>query len=76
MRERLALLVLLLCAVRDAAAAAPAAARRSGRRSYDVRSYGAVADGKTKATAAVQKAIDAGGRRRAAAPSSSRAART
>jgi len=56
--KRLALLVLVLCAVRDAGAAAPAA-RKVGPAQYDVRSYGAVADGKTKATAAVKKAIDA-----------------
>ena len=56
--KRLALLVLVLCSVRDAGAAAPAA-RKVGPAQYDVRSYGAVADGKTKATAAVKKAIDA-----------------
>ena len=56
--RRLGLLVLVLFSVRDAGAAAPAA-RKVGPAQYDVRSYGAVADGKTKATAAVKKAIDA-----------------
>src|SRR3954469_7395002 len=56
--RRLPLLVLVLFAVRDAGAAAPAA-RKAGPLQYDVRSYGAVADGKTKATAAVKKAIEA-----------------
>src|SRR3954452_10334683 len=58
--RRLSMLVLVLFAVRDAGAAGPAvAARKAGPLQYDVRSYGAVADGKTKATAAVKKAIDA-----------------
>src|SRR5436190_8579273 len=56
--RRFGLLVLVLFAVRDAGAAAPAA-RKAGPLQYDVRSYGAVADGKTKATVAVKKAIDA-----------------
>ncbi|HXU07256.1 MAG TPA: glycoside hydrolase family 28 protein, partial [Polyangia bacterium] len=56
--KRLALLVLVLAATRDAGAAPPAG-RKVGPAFYDVRSYGAVGDGKTKATAAVRKAIDA-----------------
>ena len=56
--KRFSLLVLVLLSVRAADAAAPAA-RKVGPAQYDVRSYGAVADGKTKATAAVKKAIDA-----------------
>jgi polygalacturonase len=55
--KRLALMLLVLGAVRDAGAAAPA--RKVGPAFYDVRSYGAVADGKTKATEAVRKAIAA-----------------
>ena len=56
--KRVALLILVLLAVRDAGAA-PAAARKPGPAFFDIRSYGAVADGKTKATAAIRKAIDA-----------------
>jgi polygalacturonase len=55
--RRLALL-LALSAVGDAAAAAPAA-RKPGPGSYDVRSFGAVPGGKTKATDAVRRAIAA-----------------
>jgi polygalacturonase len=40
-----------------AAAAAAPAARKSAPGTYDVRSFGAVADGKTKATEAVRRAI-------------------
>jgi polygalacturonase len=58
--RRVALLVVLLGAVGDAGAAAPAArGKASGPAFYDVRSFGAVADGKTKATEAVRKAIAA-----------------
>jgi len=56
--KRLALLVFVLCAVPSAEASAPVA-RKFGPAFYDVRSYGAVADGKTKATDAVKKAIAA-----------------
>jgi polygalacturonase len=58
MTTRLSLLVILLCAVHGAEAAPPAA-RKPGAAQFDVRSFGAVPDGKTKATAAVKKAIDA-----------------
>ena len=56
--KRLAALVVVLCTVRGAAAA-PVARGKVGPALYDVRSYGAVADGKTKATEAVRKAIAA-----------------
>jgi polygalacturonase len=55
--KRVALLFVVLCAVRDAGAAAPA--KKVVSSLFDVRSYGAVADGKTKATEAVRKAIAA-----------------
>ena len=58
MATRLSLLVILLCAVHGAEAAPPARASR-GPAQFDVRSFGAVADGKTKATDAMKKAIDA-----------------
>jgi polygalacturonase len=57
--KRVALLFVALCLVRDAGAAGRAAPRKVGPALYDVRSYGAVADGKTKATEAVRKAIAA-----------------
>jgi polygalacturonase len=58
--RRLALVFVLLGAVGDAGAAGPAArGKGAGPAFYDVRSFGAVADGKTKATEAVRKAIAA-----------------
>ena len=54
--KRRALWVLLLFAAGDAAAAP---ARKPAPSSYDVRAFGAVPDGKTKATEAVRKAIAA-----------------
>jgi hypothetical protein len=61
--RRLALLVLVLAAVPDAGAApaaGPAASRgKVGPGLYDVRGFGAVSDGKTKATEAVRRAIAA-----------------
>lgn len=56
--KRLALVVVALAVGRDAGAAPPAA-RKVGPALFDVRSFGAVADGKTKATEAVKKAIAA-----------------
>jgi len=55
--KRAALLLMVLFAVRDAAAAPPA--RKPAPTVYDVRGFGAVPDGKTKATEAVRKAIAA-----------------
>jgi len=55
--KRLVLLLVVLAGLRDAAAAP--AARKVAPAFYDVRSFGAVADGKTKATDAVKKAIAA-----------------
>ena len=57
-RRSLTLLVIALAIGHDAGAAPPAA-RKIGPAFFDVRSYGAVADGKTKATEAVKKAIAA-----------------
>jgi polygalacturonase len=54
---RIALLLVALCAVGDAAAAPPA--RKPAPTVYDVRGFGALPDGKTKATEAVRKAIAA-----------------
>jgi polygalacturonase len=58
--RRLALLIVVFCAVGDVGAgAAPAVRGKLGPALYDVRSFGAVADGKTKATEAVKRAIAA-----------------
>ena len=68
MTKQLVLLFVGLCAVGDASAAPPAR-KPPGPAIFDVRAFGAVADGKTKATEAVRKAIAAAS---AGAPSPAR----